>query len=104
MSAKSLGAIIAHIRKNEKIRQGKFAKRIEVTQSYLSQIEDGKKEPSPGLLKKISQELALPVGFIQLLSIVEDDVPKKRRHMWQSLTPTINALAISIFPEKLKGL
>lgn len=104
MSAKSLGATIARIRKNAKIQQGKFAKKIEVTQAYLSQIEKGKKNLSSTLLKKVSKELEVPASFIHLLSITEDEVHQERRHVWKLLNPSIKSLAISIFPEKLKGL
>ena len=101
MSKKRIGLLIALIRKNSEIKQGDFAKSLEVTQSYLSQIEKGTREPSHTLFQKISEKLEVPVGFIHILSITKEDVQEDRRMAWEILTPVIKQLCISVFPEKL---
>ncbi|MFZ4500383.1 MAG: helix-turn-helix domain-containing protein [Minisyncoccia bacterium] len=103
MSKKRIGLLIALIRKNSGIKQGDFAKSLEITQPYLSQVEKGIKEPSNTLLQKISEKLEVPAAFIHLLSIEKEEVREDRRMAWEMLTPVIKQLCISIFPEKLQS-
>jgi transcriptional regulator with XRE-family HTH domain len=52
-----LGANIARLRKFHHITSMELAKRVGVTQSFISEIENGKKYPRIDLLQKIAQEL-----------------------------------------------
>lgn len=54
------GEMIKIVRIQGKIRQEDLAKKLDVTKSYLSLVENGRKKPSLGLLKKISDALNIP--------------------------------------------
>lgn len=46
------------------LKQKELAQMVEVKESYLSSIENDKKEPSLSLLKKISKALNIPLSML----------------------------------------
>ena len=50
------------------LKQYELSDRLGVSQSYLSEIESGRKEPSIGLIKKYSQEFKIPLSSILFFS------------------------------------
>ncbi|MDE6657922.1 MAG: helix-turn-helix domain-containing protein [Oscillospiraceae bacterium] len=53
------------IRKDNNLTQKQFAKRILVTQSYLSRLESGKEIPNEKLIKLIALEFNVPTGWLE---------------------------------------
>ena len=53
----SLGSKIKILRKTRRVTQEDLAKQSEITRTYLTQIENGKVNPSIGKIKKISENL-----------------------------------------------
>ena len=53
----SLGSKIEILRKSRGVSQEDLAKQSEITRTYLTQIENGKVNPSIGKIKKISENL-----------------------------------------------
>ncbi|QKY92180.1 MULTISPECIES: helix-turn-helix domain-containing protein [Acinetobacter] len=53
----SLGSKIKILRKSRGVSQEDLAKQSEITRTYLTQIENGKVNPSIGKIKKISENL-----------------------------------------------
>lgn len=53
----SLGHRVKILRKSRGISQEDLAKQSEITRTYLTQIENGKVNPSIGKIKKISENL-----------------------------------------------
>ena len=66
----NIGKSIKFIRVAADIKQGQMAQRLDVSQNYLSLLENNKAEPSLSLLKKISKVFNVPIGFL----IVEENV------------------------------
>lgn len=60
----NIGKGIKFIRVASGLRQGEVAKRLEISQNYLSLLENNKAEPSISLLKKISGVFGVPTGFL----------------------------------------
>ena len=62
------------------LKQKELAAKIEVKDSYLSSIENEKKEPSLSLLKKISEKLNIPIAmfFWENIDGKEEDTPEAR--------------------------
>lgn len=56
------------IRKFHNIKQKDFAEKIGIVPSYISEIENGKKEPSLEIISKYSEEFGIPVSSILLFS------------------------------------
>lgn len=66
-----IGRSIKFVRVAAGIKQGEMAKRLDISQNYLSLLENSKAEPSLSLLKKISAEFNVPVSFLLMEGSVE---------------------------------
>jgi len=80
------GEIIRLIRIVDGISQGELAKRLNVTNAYLSQIENGRKEPSLSLLKVFSAQTSVPLPLLVLDSgsPVENEIMGDLRKILQN--------------------
>lgn len=56
----NFGAIIKKYREQLDVTQKELANSLKVTATYLSAVENGRKEPSLALIKKICSNLKLP--------------------------------------------
>lgn len=59
-----IGKGIKFVRIASGIRQGEMAKRLDISQNYLSLLENNKAEPSIALLRKISDTFGVPASFL----------------------------------------
>jgi transcriptional regulator with XRE-family HTH domain len=55
------------------LQQQELAKRAGLTPSYVSLVEMGKRNPSVGAIKKLSQALQIPPHLFTLLATEEED-------------------------------
>jgi transcriptional regulator with XRE-family HTH domain len=60
----NIGKGIKFVRIASGLRQGVMAKQLDISQNYLSLLENNKAEPSIALLKKISEVFGVPAGFL----------------------------------------
>lgn len=60
----NIGKGIKFVRIASGLRQGEMAKQLDISQNYLSLLENNKAEPSIALLRKISEVFGVPAGFI----------------------------------------
>jgi transcriptional regulator with XRE-family HTH domain len=60
----NIGKGIKFVRVASGLRQGEMAKRLDISQNYLSLLENNKAEPSITLLKKISKNFGVPASFL----------------------------------------
>jgi transcriptional regulator with XRE-family HTH domain len=58
------------------MKQNELALRLEVSQSYLSEIESSKKQPTVDLLQKYSEIFAIPVSSIMFFTEQKEDKSK----------------------------
>ncbi len=72
ITAMKIGKSIKFIRITKNLSQKELAEKIEISQNYLSLIENDKKEPSFALLNKISNDLDVPLSAM----IVDFDFEK----------------------------
>lgn len=75
------GRTIRKYRERAKITQHKLAERLGITPTYLSTIENSRKEPSLGLIKDICKALDIPqeVMFWESVEIEEGLKPDERK-------------------------
>jgi DNA-binding XRE family transcriptional regulator len=65
MSPKKLKTLLRELRERQSMSQLQLAKRADVTQGYISDLEAGtKKNPSVAILKKLARALGVPVGAL----------------------------------------
>ncbi len=62
----TLGQSIKLMRSSAGVKQHQLAEKLGVSANYISMLESGKREPSISFLRKLSTELAVPVGVFFL--------------------------------------
>lgn len=68
------GPIIKLLRTANRLSQEELAKKLEVSRPYLSQVENGHREPSLGFLREAARELEIPLPLL-LLQESDQDSP-----------------------------
>ena len=91
-----IGHAIKTIRKHRKLTQCDLAKRVGVTQAYLSQIEYGKKKPSLDVLETIAEKLQAPLPVLLWFSCTERDVQFHKLRAYRELKPTLDGIIKNI--------
>lgn len=92
-----IGSVIRKARKKKGLTQNDFATWCEITQTYLSQIESNTKAPNISTLKKISENLDIPLPILFFLSMTEDDIDPAKRDAYKMLGPSVNSLINEFF-------
>ena len=94
-----VGRIIASRRKDLNFSQGTFAAMVGITQNYLSQIENGRREPTISILKAIASHLRLPLPVVFFLAMDEEDVKPERLDDFRSVYPKLQSLVTEVFEQ-----
>lgn len=85
----NLGQVISSIRKNNGIKQGDFAAKVGISQTYLSLIETNKKEPNMSVIHDISKVLKIPIPLLFLMAIEKNDIPNNKRNAFEKIQPSL---------------
>ena len=85
------------MRKQKGLTQSSFASLCDITQTYLSQIENNQKEPNMSTLKRISDVLDVPLPILFFLSMDEEDVTPEKREAFKLVNPSVNSLVNEFF-------
>lgn len=93
----NIGNSIKLIRKKRQVSQGELAASCDITQAYLSQIENNRKEPNLSTLKVISENLNVPLPLILFNSIEEEDIPENKYASFNSISDSLNDLITDIY-------
>lgn len=92
-----LGNTIKNIRKRKGLTQNKFAKMCSISQTYLSQIENNKKEPNLSTIKAIGTQLNVPLPVLFFLSMTEEDIQPQKREAYNMVSPSVKSLVNEFF-------
>lgn len=92
----TIGISIKLLRQKERQRQKVFAANIGITQTYLSQIENGIKIPSLEVLQSISTYLKIPLPIMFWLSVTDTDIKPEKQELFKLLKPSIDQFIISL--------
>lgn len=100
----NIGYAIRSIRRQLAITQHDLAERCNISQTSLSQIENGIKRPSSKTIKKICDVLELPESVIYIIGMQDTDVPTSRKDVYDMIFPSIRNLALQIVSNEHKHL
>jgi XRE family transcriptional regulator, regulator of sulfur utilization len=92
----NLGATIKTLRIQKGFNQETFAKKCSISQTYLSQIENNRKEPNLSTLNSISQSLDIPLAFIFLLGMESKDIKPVKRDAFEKLKPALDSFVNNV--------
>ena len=88
----NIGRSIIELRKQKDLSQGELAKGAGISQAYLSQIENNKKDPSTDLIKKLSQQLGQSTAAILLYALDSTDIDQEKVKAFNALNPLLKEL------------
>lgn len=92
----NIGTAIRAIRKELDISQNRLAEKCGITQTSLSQIENGVKRPSSKTMRKICAAMEIPEMLIYIMAMQEEDVPETKRDVYRIIYPTIVTLSLQM--------
>lgn len=93
----NLGNTIKKIRSKRGIRQNELAERCQLSQTYLSLIENNQKEPNISTLKQICLCLDVPLPVVFFMSLDEHDVQINKKEAFKLVAPAINNFIAEFF-------
>lgn len=93
----NIGVAIKNLRQQKGLKQTDFATKCGLSQSYLSSIEKGRKEPTLSILKQISGALAIPMPVLVFFSLDKNDIPEAKQDAYEILEPSIKGLLNDVF-------
>ncbi len=96
----NIGSAIKKARTDKGYSQGDFAEQCGISQTSISQIENGIKKPNPTNLKKICKVLEVPETILYLYGIEESDIPKQKKKLYKLIYPNIQDMIKKLIVEK----
>ena len=93
----NIGNAIKDLRQKKGLKQTDFAVECGLSQSYLSSIEKGRKEPTLSILKQIANALSIPMPVLVFFSIDQEDIVESKKEAFKLLEPSIKGLINDVF-------
>lgn len=100
MLLKNIGKTIKVMRELSGLRQGQLAKRVAVSSNYISLVENQRREPSLKFLKKVADELNLPISVFFWEDVAKSDTDNGREG---DAAQEINRLFWDLVSSRLEG-
>jgi transcriptional regulator with XRE-family HTH domain len=91
-----LGRALREIRRKKDKTQVDVTGKLKISQTYLSQIENGTKEPSAQMLRKLCKYYKVPVVIVMWMATETHDVEKKKQLAFNQIGPALTSLVNEI--------
>lgn len=85
------GKALKSVRKELKISRVELAKRSDLSVTALYNIENNLSFPSKETITKLCKSLSIPVSYLMLYSLTEEDVPEERREFFRLAVEPVKA-------------
>jgi transcriptional regulator with XRE-family HTH domain len=92
----NIGRAIRLCRTQKNLKQADLAKRAEISISYLSLLEQGKRDPNFSTIENISNALNVPVSVLVFLAADKDELTGVSSELAEKLSYTALQLISSI--------
>ena len=93
----NLGNSIKEYRIKKGYKQNELADKCDMTQAYLSKIENNQKEPALSILKTIASVLEVPLPVLFFMSLTLDDINPKKQEAFKIIEPSIKGMIQNFF-------
>jgi len=100
----NIGVAIKFVRNQLGISQEELSKKTGISQTSISQIENGIKAPSKKTISKICNVLQIPEAVLYIVGIENTDFPNSRKELFNELFPQIKELAVQIIGKRKSKL
>ncbi len=88
----NIGISIKTIRKNKGLNQTQLADLCGITVTYLSLIENDKKDPTLSLLRTIADNLQIPLPILLFMSLDDNDIADSKKELFCIIKPSIDSI------------
>ena len=88
----NIGISIKTIRKNKGLNQAQLADLCGITVTYLSLIENDKKDPTLSLLRTIANSLNIPLPILLFVSLEDNDIADSKKELFGMIKPSIDSI------------
>lgn len=92
-----IGATVRRLRRNRNLTQGELARRCEISQTYLSQIEKNNAAPTLEMVQHIASLLGVPYPVFMFLTLDENDVEESKKAVFRQVAPSILGMVEHFF-------
>ena len=89
-----LGSAIMSVRKARKIKKIELADKAGLSATALYNIEHNLSFPSKETINKICKAMDIPIAYLMVYCVTEDDVPENKREAFRYLFPPLKELLI----------
>ena len=93
----TIGQKLKELRKQKSLKQGVVAKEMGISQTYLSQIENGKRNPSTVLLDRFAAFCNVPLAVLYWLTLTEDSVASDKKEFFKQIKPILDTVVKDLF-------
>ncbi len=93
----NIGKVIKSVRIDKNIKQKELSELCNISVTYLSQIENNKKDPALSTLEGISKNLRIPLPIIFFMALEDNDIPPNKKEFFKYLHPSLNGLIREFF-------
>jgi len=100
----NIGIAIKKVREELGFSQEKLSNVSGLSQTSISQIENGVTMPSRKTIEKICQALDVPEDVLYIMGIEGDGLPESRKRIFEQLYPKIKELAVQMLDERKQNL
>lgn len=80
-----LGQAIRNLRIKQQMTQAELAERVDMSINAVSQIELSKTIPPKATVERFCRAFGIPVSYMLLATIEEQDVPEEKRVLYRAL-------------------
>lgn len=100
----NIGIALKSVRNQLGISQEDLSKKTGISQTSISQIENGIKSPSKKTILKICSVLQIPEAVLYIIGMENSDIPNSRKEIFNELFPQIKELAVKIIGKQKSKL
>lgn len=79
------GQAIKTLRIKQQMTQAELAEKVGMSTNAVSQIELGKTIPPKATIERLADAFAIPVSYILMATIEEQDIPEEKRVLYRAL-------------------
>ena len=80
---KNIGKIVAQLRERKNMTQKELAEKVSIGESRLNEMEQGKEQIAPELLKEILSVFGYPAIYAACLAVEESDLPEGKKPLYR---------------------
>jgi len=96
----NIGNAIKQVRQHFGLSQIELSERTGLSQTSISQIESGAKNPSKSSIRKICAAFEIPEAILYVIGMEDADLPVSRKHAYQQLYPAMKDFAIQMIGKR----